>query len=69
MLPLHWICSILLGAFSAVAIENHTSYSCDSPIYCDGDVLHTVQLARIFSDSKTFVDMVTKYTHAYKQFS
>jgi len=27
-----------------------------SPIYCYGDLLHTVQLANIFRDSKTFVD-------------
>ena len=31
--------------------------SCFSPIYCYGDLLHTVQLANIFSDSKEFVDM------------
>jgi hypothetical protein len=31
--------------------------SCFSPIYCFGDLLKTVQLANIFSDSKTFVDM------------
>jgi len=31
--------------------------SCFSPIYCYGDLLHTVQMANIFSDSKTFVDM------------
>lgn len=30
---------------------------CDSKIYCRGDLLHTVQLAGIFNDSKTFVDM------------
>lgn len=29
---------------------------CESPIYCYGDLLHTVQLASIFNDSKTFVD-------------
>lgn len=31
-----------------------------SPIYCNGPLLHTVQLARIFNDSKTFVDMKLK---------
>lgn len=30
---------------------------CDSPIYCHGDILSEIQLARPFSDSKTFVDM------------
>lgn len=35
--------------------------SCDSEVYCSGQLLHTVQMARIFSDSKTFVDL--KQTH------
>ena len=30
---------------------------CDSPIYCHGDLLREVELARPFTDSKTFVDM------------
>jgi alpha,alpha-trehalase len=30
---------------------------CDSPIYCHGDILEQIELARPFSDSKTFVDM------------
>ena len=33
---------------------------CDSPIYCYGDLLKTVQLAELYADSKTFVDMPTK---------
>jgi alpha,alpha-trehalase len=28
-----------------------------SEIYCHGPLLHTVQMARLFNDSKTFVDM------------
>jgi hypothetical protein len=32
--------------------------SCDSPIYCEGPLLRTVQLSNIFTDSKTFVDRV-----------
>lgn len=31
--------------------------SCDSEVYCTGPLLHTVQMARIFNDSKTFVDL------------
>lgn len=31
--------------------------SCNSRVYCQGSLLDTVQRARIFSDSKTFVDM------------
>ncbi|KAF5270983.1 hypothetical protein FQA39_LY18856 [Lamprigera yunnana] len=34
--------------------------SCDSPVYCYGDLLHTVQMGRIFNDSKTFVDLKMK---------
>ncbi|PKS10475.1 hypothetical protein jhhlp_002226 [Lomentospora prolificans] len=33
---------------------------CDSPIYCHGDLLREVELARPFTDSKTFVDMPGK---------
>ncbi|KAJ2418999.1 hypothetical protein GGF41_004808, partial [Coemansia sp. RSA 2531] len=32
---------------------------CDSPIYCQGDLLHTVQMAKLYSDDKTFVDKPT----------
>lgn len=31
-----------------------------SEIYCNGDVLHAIQMAKIFNDSKTFVDMKLK---------
>jgi hypothetical protein len=30
---------------------------CDSPIYCYGDILREIELARPFEDSKTFVDL------------
>ena len=30
---------------------------CDHPIYCKGEFLHNVQMAEVFNDSKTFVDM------------
>ncbi|KAJ2321819.1 hypothetical protein IWW52_000493 [Coemansia sp. RSA 2704] len=32
---------------------------CDSPIYCQGELLHAVQMARLFADDKTFVDKPT----------
>lgn len=35
--------------------------SCSSPIYCEGELLHLVQTAKIFNDSKTFVDMALKH--------
>ncbi len=28
-----------------------------SQIYCEGEILHTVQMSRLFKDSKTFVDL------------
>lgn len=34
---------------------------CNNPIYCYGDLLHTFQMARLFNDSKEFVDMPTRY--------
>jgi len=33
-----------------------------SPVYCYGELLHDVQLSRIFKDSKTFVDKKMKYS-------
>ncbi|XP_013143015.1 PREDICTED: trehalase-like [Papilio polytes] len=31
--------------------------SCSRPVYCNSDLLHYVQTSRIFTDSKTFVDL------------
>ncbi|XP_014246527.1 trehalase-like [Cimex lectularius] len=35
--------------------------SCESAVFCHGDLLHTVQTLRIFPDQKTFVDLQLKY--------
>ncbi|KAJ2024694.1 hypothetical protein IWW57_003634 [Coemansia sp. S610] len=32
---------------------------CDSEIYCQGDLLHAVQMAKLYSDDKAFVDKPT----------
>ncbi|KAI0136388.1 glycoside hydrolase family 37 protein [Xylariales sp. AK1849] len=32
---------------------------CDSPLYCQGEILKQIELAQPFSDSKTFVDLPT----------
>lgn len=32
---------------------------CDSPLYCQGEILKAIELASPFTDSKTFVDMPT----------
>lgn len=34
---------------------------CKSPVYCQGELLKTVQLAAIYKDSKTFVDLYQSY--------
>ncbi|XP_043253468.1 trehalase-like isoform X1 [Colletes gigas] len=35
---------------------------CPSDVYCHGDLLHTIQMASIYKDSKTFVDMKMKFS-------
>ncbi|KPJ02593.1 Trehalase [Papilio xuthus] len=34
--------------------------SCNRPVYCNSDLLHYVQTSRIYTDSKTFVDLHLK---------
>lgn len=46
--------------FTLVLNPNHATAeksACRSEIFCRGDLLRKVQMARIFNDSKTFVDM------------
>lgn len=57
--------SLLLAAVAVVTAAtkqgqhaNKTFPRCDSPIYCEGPLLKTVQLAKLYPDSKTFVDKV-----------
>ncbi|KAI0009128.1 glycoside hydrolase family 37 protein [Xylariaceae sp. FL0662B] len=57
---------VLLLALSSPSLV-HTLYQngptftpCDSPLYCHGEILKQIELARPFSDSKTFVDLPTK---------
>lgn len=51
--------ALLVGAQLATALYQNGSIiaPCDSPIYCYGDLLREIELARPFSDSKTFVDL------------
>lgn len=49
--------SALLLALAAGTLGDDLPPSCSRPIYCNSELLKRVQLARIFSDSKTFVDM------------
>ncbi|KAF1939621.1 trehalose [Clathrospora elynae] len=56
-----WTAALLAGAplASAIFINGNVIAPCDSPLYCYGDVLREIELARPFVDSKTFVDLPT----------
>ncbi|XP_018901981.2 trehalase isoform X1 [Bemisia tabaci] len=47
--------------------DYNTNYlpSCYSKIYCDSELLHDVELAHIYPDSKTFVDKRMKFSEPY----
>lgn len=48
---------LLLGvALSIISCIYLLPPACKFPVYCDSQLLHHVQMARVFSDSKTFVD-------------
>ncbi|KAJ2900764.1 hypothetical protein MKZ38_002255 [Zalerion maritima] len=48
-----------LPAASALYVNGSLIAPCDSPLYCQGEILKQIELARPFSDSKTYVDMPT----------
>ncbi|KAI1180584.1 Six-hairpin glycosidase-like protein [Nemania sp. FL0916] len=54
---------LLAGASPAQALfQQGSSFTpCDSPVYCTGELLKQIELAQPFSDSKTFVDLPTKF--------
>ncbi|XP_077288553.1 trehalase-like isoform X2 [Arctopsyche grandis] len=54
---------LLAGAMLPIASAEDRSNlppTCDSLIYCHGPLVHTIQMAGIYRDSKTFVDMKMK---------
>ncbi|GAB1865733.1 Trehalase [Camponotus japonicus] len=63
MIVLALIVSLAVISSDAASIVNRADDSsgpkdlCDSKVYCEGPLLKTVQLAGIFNDSKTFVDL------------
>jgi alpha,alpha-trehalase len=60
MLPL--LCfSAFIASAAAIYVNESTGViaPCDSPLYCQGEVLQAIELARPFSDSKTYVDLPT----------
>lgn len=50
---------VLMAAM--VVVQGTLPPSCPSEIYCYGPLLHTIQMASIYKDSKTFVDMKMKW--------
>lgn len=49
---------LAIAPFTTALYENGSVVApCDSPIYCYGDLLREIELARPFEDSKTFVDL------------
>lgn len=45
------------SAANALYINGSVTAPCDSPLYCQGEILKAIELAHPFADSKTFVDM------------
>ncbi|XP_044766321.1 trehalase-like isoform X2 [Coccinella septempunctata] len=56
-----WKYLMVVFVFELVSSSDVLVPPCSSEIYCHGPLLHTVQMARIYEDSKTFVDMKMKY--------
>ncbi|XP_014281749.1 trehalase [Halyomorpha halys] len=52
---------IFILLLSVIAAVQGNPDPCPSEIYCHGPLLHTIQMASIFKDSKTFVDMKMKW--------
>ncbi|OAA37892.1 trehalase precursor [Metarhizium rileyi] len=59
MINVRGLAAVLAATPAVTAIYTNGSVvaPCDSPIYCHGDILREIELARPFVDSKTFVDM------------
>jgi alpha,alpha-trehalase len=60
MLPLLSV-TALIASVAAIYVNESTGViaPCDSPLYCQGEILQAIELARPFSDSKTYVDLPT----------
>lgn len=56
-LPVTAALAAFASSTAALYINGSVIAPCDSPLYCQGEILHAIELARPFSDSKTFVDM------------
>ncbi|KAH6634024.1 glycoside hydrolase family 37 protein [Chaetomium sp. MPI-SDFR-AT-0129] len=49
----------LASTAAALYVNGSVIAPCDSPLYCQGEILKAIELAKPFADSKTFVDMPT----------
>jgi alpha,alpha-trehalase len=49
--------TVLAPVANALYINGSVTAPCDSPLYCQGEILKAIGLASPFVDSKTFVDM------------
>ena len=47
----------LLPLASALYQNGSVIAPCDSPLYCQGEILREIELARPFEDSKLYVDL------------
>jgi alpha,alpha-trehalase len=56
-------CWLLFTVPVAVALYQNGSVTapCDSPLYCQGEILREIELARPFEDSKTYVDLSVSF--------
>ena len=64
MLSLWPMIYLILVLSSASPIEEQQQQllpPCESEIYCHGRLLHTVQMAKLYDDSKTFVDKKLRF--------
>ncbi|XP_034949045.1 trehalase isoform X2 [Chelonus insularis] len=70
LLPTTWCILMILQQTIVIVSTMETPKNpitlppCSSEIYCHGELLHTVQLAQLYPDSKTFVDMKLKKSPA-----
>nr|QIJ96702.1 trehalase 1 [Glyphodes pyloalis] len=48
---------LVVAVAAAAVVGDDLPPSCGKPVYCDSDLLHFVQMARLYPDSKSFVDM------------
>lgn len=47
----------ILDAALGLYVNGSVTAPCDSPLYCQGEILRSIELAQPFDDSKTFVDL------------